>query len=153
MESVERSPLSHAVSAHRVGETGRPMGGGFSTEVAEEDRGGTRPRVIPGRSCTDWKDRRPMNAANINVIRVGQKEVTMPASATVEQRRFVRGWLSGLDSEGASADIVAEKCGMDREIRVSFLAGDGQRQQMVIAPEGGGSYAEGAYLGDFAGRS
>ncbi|ATY17257.1 hypothetical protein CU254_42485 (plasmid) [Amycolatopsis sp. AA4] len=77
----------------------------------------------------------------------------MPAAATVEQRRFVRGWLSRLDSDDNSADIVVEKYGTDREIRLSFLAGDGQRQQMVIAPEGDGSYAEGSYLGDFEGRS
>ncbi|MFE3784636.1 hypothetical protein ACFXPA_41385 [Amycolatopsis sp. NPDC059090] len=93
-----------------------------------------------------------MNTANINVITVGSNEVAMPASATVGQRRFVRGWLSRLDSDDNSADIVVEKHGTDREIRVSFLGGDGRRQQMVIGAEGDGSYAEGPYLGEFEGH-
>lgn len=49
-----------------------------------------------------------MNAANINVIQVGRTEVAMPASATVAQRGFVRGWLTGLEI-GPEADVVAEK--------------------------------------------
>jgi hypothetical protein len=33
-----------------------------------------------------------------------------------------------------------------------FLAGDGRRQQIIIAAKGGGSYDEGHYVGEFEER-
>ncbi|MFD5089374.1 hypothetical protein ACFWMR_02145 [Amycolatopsis thailandensis] len=83
---------------------------------------------------------------NINVIRMGELEVTMPASATVGQRQFVRNWLANVEAGSTGSEITVEPYGADREIRVAFFAGDGQRQQMVVGPDGDGSYAEGPYV-------
>ncbi|MFI5593461.1 hypothetical protein ACIA5G_51015 [Amycolatopsis sp. NPDC051758] len=78
-----------------------------------------------------------MSATNINVITAGGTSVTMPARATVDQRRYMRFWLTQFGDEAGDVGVTAEMCGDGGDVRVLFPAGDGQLQQMLISATGG----------------
>lgn len=81
-------------------------------------------------------------------VHVAEFVVDVPPSATPAQRQWIKGWLDLVDRNGGdprALAVRAENVNTDGEIRLSWIAGDGNRWQLIIDRDASGSYNEGRY--------